>query len=154
MNNYANYWQKKLFKDQRAFSIHKPIPIASFQSNTKIRGLFPTNTDSIIIKSIEQLADLQNRKTIPFQQQTYLKRKWVTTEEYLSWAEWGREAPPWIGGDRSWQNGEMGDVGVVARWRRWEIGHDGGDFRLCTRRRVQCCSLVSGDGPDEARKKF
>ena len=31
-----------------------------------------------------QLADLQNRKTIPFQQQTYLKRKWVMTEEYLS----------------------------------------------------------------------
>ena len=31
-----------------------------------------------------QVVDLQNRKTIPFQQQTYLKRKWATTEEYLS----------------------------------------------------------------------
>ena len=34
-----------------------------------------------------QLADLQNRKTIPFQQQTYLKRKWVTMVEYLSRAK-------------------------------------------------------------------
>ena len=48
----------------------------------------------------------------------------------------------------------MGGVGVVARRRHWEMGHDGGDFRPCTRRRVGCCSLVSGDGPDEARKKF
>ena len=46
----------------------------------------------------------------------------------------------------------MGDVGVVARRRGWEIGHDGGDSRPCTRRRVRCWSLASGDGPDEVRK--
>ena len=48
----------------------------------------------------------------------------------------------------------MGDFGVVAHWRRCEMGRDGGGFRPCRRRIVGCCSLVSGDGPDEARKKF
>ena len=88
-------------------------------------------------------------------------QKWVTTEEYLSWAEWEREAPPWVGGTGPWRNRQMGDVGVVARRRRWEMGHDGGGFgfgfpprrrwemwvttarsRRCTRRRPRRCSPV------------